>query len=53
MNALLPLKEQLALLRASAKTFAREQIAPRAAAIDSGNAFPRCLIGRELFEETS
>jgi isovaleryl-CoA dehydrogenase len=40
---LFPLDETLALLRDSVATFAREQIAPRAAAIDRDNAFPRDL----------
>ena len=43
MYSLFPLNEELALLCASVNTFAREKIAPRAAAIDTGNAFPRDL----------
>jgi isovaleryl-CoA dehydrogenase len=43
MDNLFPLSEELALLRASVRQFARDQIAPRAAAIDKSNEFPRDL----------
>ena len=43
MNSLFPLGEELELLRVSVSTFARENIAPRAAAIDASNEFPRDL----------
>ena len=43
MNNLFPLTEELTLLRSSVETFSREKIAPRAAAIDRLNEFPRDL----------
>ena len=43
MSSLFPLNDELALLRDSLRSFAREQIAPRAAAIDKSNEFPRDL----------
>ncbi len=43
MSSLFSFDEPLTLLRESVKSFAREQIAPRAAAIDRGNVFPRDL----------
>ncbi len=43
MNTLFPENGELALLRSNLETFAREQIAPRAAAIDKSNDFPRDL----------
>ncbi len=43
MTSLFPESGELALLRNSVETFAREQIAPRAAAIDRDNVFPRDL----------
>lgn len=43
MNSLFPENGELALLRSNLETFAREQIAPRAAAIDKSNDFPRDL----------
>jgi isovaleryl-CoA dehydrogenase len=43
MDSLFPLNEELTLLRDSVRQFAREQIAPRAAAIDKSNEFPRDL----------
>ena len=43
MPHLFSLSEELELLRASVNTFAREKIAPRAAAIDTRNEFPRNL----------
>ena len=43
MNNLFPLSNELALLRETVTAFARDQIAPRAAAIDTSNEFPRDL----------
>lgn len=43
MPHLFSLSEELELLRASVNSFAREKIAPRAAAIDTRNEFPRDL----------
>ena len=43
MNILFPLSVELELLRESVSLFAREKIAPRAAAIDKANEFPRDL----------
>ncbi len=43
MNTLFPLNEELTLLRDTVQAFAREKIAPRAAAIDRSNDFPRDL----------
>ena len=43
MSNLFSLNDELALLRDSLRSFAREQIAPRAAAIDKSNEFPRDL----------
>ena len=43
MTRLFSLSDELELLRASVNTFAREKIAPRAAAIDTRNEFPRDL----------
>ena len=43
MNNLFPLNDELELLRDTVNAFAREQIAPRAAAIDKSNEFPRDL----------
>ncbi len=43
MNTLFPLNDTLALLRDSVAAFARREIAPRAAAIDQRNEFPRDL----------
>ena len=43
MNTLFPDSNDLALLRSSLESFAREKIAPRAAAIDKSNDFPRDL----------
>ena len=43
MTTLFPLNEELTLLRETVQAFAREQIAPRAAAIDRSNDFPRDL----------
>jgi isovaleryl-CoA dehydrogenase len=43
MSPLFPVSDHLELLRSSVVTFTREQIAPRAAAIDRSNAFPREL----------
>lgn len=43
MISLFPLNEEMALLRLSVEAFAREQIAPRAATIDTSNEFPRDL----------
>ena len=43
MNSLFPLSDELALLRETVAAFARDQIAPRAAAIDKSNEFPRDL----------
>jgi isovaleryl-CoA dehydrogenase len=43
MNSLFPENGDLALLRSSVETFAQEIIAPRAAAIDRSNEFPRDL----------
>ena len=43
MNNLFPLSDELELLRDTVSAFAREQIAPRAAAIDKSNEFPRDL----------
>ena len=43
MTTLFPLSDELELLRETVSAFAREQIAPRAAAIDKSNEFPRDL----------
>jgi isovaleryl-CoA dehydrogenase len=43
VNTLFPFSEELAMLRDSVAAFSRQQITPRAAAIDCDNSFPRDL----------